>query len=108
MDTDMPKGKKAPSRGRQGRRDVAPRQVALETAPTRLWFQTAGCQNCWRINACCVTPRGNPACRGTFGGRRKAVRDRLALQGGTGAAPTLPDLCRALPAPTLADLCHRH
>ena len=28
--------------------------------------------------------RGNPACRGTFGGRRKAVRDRLALQGGTG------------------------
>ena len=29
-------------------------------------------------------PRGNPACRGTFGGRRKAVRDRLALQGGTG------------------------
>ena len=25
--------------------------------------------------------RGNPACRGTFGGRRKAVRDRLALQG---------------------------
>ena len=22
-------------------------------------------------------------CRGTFGGRRKAVRDRLALQGGT-------------------------
>ena len=27
--------------------------------------------------------RGNPACRGTFGGRRKAVRDRFALQGGT-------------------------
>ena len=26
------------------------------------------------------SPRGNPACRGTFGGRRKAVRDRLALQ----------------------------
>ena len=24
---------------------------------------------------------GNPACRGTFGGRRKAVRDRFALQG---------------------------
>ena len=24
-----------------------------------------------------------PACRGTFGGRRKAVRDRFALQGGT-------------------------
>ena len=34
-----------------------------------------------------VTPRGNPACRGTFGGRRKAVRDRLALQGGTGDFP---------------------
>ena len=29
----------------------------------------------------------NPACRGTFGGRRKAVRDRLALQGGTGDFP---------------------
>ena len=28
------------------------------------------------------SPRGTPACRGTFGGRRKAVRDRLALQGG--------------------------
>ena len=26
------------------------------------------------------SPRGNPACRGTFGGRRKAVRDRLALR----------------------------
>ena len=25
--------------------------------------------------------------RGTFGGRRKAVRDRLALQGGTGDFP---------------------
>ena len=33
------------------------------------------------------SPRGNPACRGTFGGRRKAVRDRLALQGGTGDFP---------------------
>ena len=31
--------------------------------------------------------RGNPACRGTLGGRRKAVRDRLALQGGTGDFP---------------------
>ena len=31
--------------------------------------------------------RGNPACRGTFGGRRKAVRDRFALQGGTGDFP---------------------
>ena len=29
----------------------------------------------------------DPACRGTFGGRRKAVRDRLALQGGTGDFP---------------------
>ena len=28
-------------------------------------------------------PRGTPACRGTFGGPRKAVRDRFALQGGT-------------------------
>ena len=33
------------------------------------------------------SPRGTPACRGTFGGRRKAVRDRLALQGGTGDFP---------------------
>ena len=33
-----------------------------------------------------VDPAGfsGPACRGTVGGRRKAVRDRLALQGGTG------------------------
>ena len=30
------------------------------------------------------SPRGNPACRRTFGGRRKAVRDRFYLQGGTG------------------------
>ena len=28
-----------------------------------------------------------PSPRGTFGGRRKAVRDRLALQGGTGDFP---------------------
>ena len=34
-----------------------------------------------------LSPRGTPACRGTFGGRRKAVRDRLALQGGTGDFP---------------------
>ena len=33
------------------------------------------------------SPRGNPACRGTFGGRRKAVRDRFALQDGTGDFP---------------------
>ena len=33
------------------------------------------------------SPRGTPACQGTFGGRRKAVRDRLALQGGTGDFP---------------------
>ena len=36
---------------------------------------------------CFLSPRGNPACRGSFGGRRKAVRDRLALQGGTGDFP---------------------
>ena len=35
----------------------------------------------------CDPTRGNPACRGTFGGRRKAVWDRLALQGGTGDFP---------------------
>ena len=33
------------------------------------------------------SPSPPPACRGTFGGRRKAVRDRLALQGGTGDFP---------------------
>ena len=38
---------------------------------------------CPRLHSQAVSPRGNPACRGTFGGRRKAVRDRLALQGGT-------------------------
>ena len=31
--------------------------------------------------------RGSCGSRGTFGGRRKAVRDRLALQGGTGDFP---------------------
>ena len=31
--------------------------------------------------------RGTPACPGTLRGRRKAVRDRLALQGGTGDFP---------------------
>ena len=29
----------------------------------------------------------NPACRGTLGRRRKDVRDRFALQGGTGDFP---------------------
>ena len=42
-------------------------------------------KNVYRDPRC--SPRGNPACRGTFGGRRKAVRDRLALQGGTGDFP---------------------
>ena len=35
-----------------------------------------------RDSRCC--PRGKPGCRGTYGGHRKAVRDRFALQGGTG------------------------
>ena len=45
------------------------------------------------------SPRGNPACRGTFGGRRKAVRARLALHRPTphrtcsGWRPSLRDLC---------------
>ena len=47
------------------------------------------CQQIWKTQQrdprC--SPRGKPACRGTFGGRRKAVRDRLALQGGTGDFP---------------------
>ena len=34
-----------------------------------------------------VFPSGEPACRGTLGGRMKAVRDRFALQGGTGDFP---------------------
>ena len=33
------------------------------------------------------SPQGTPSCRVTFGGRRKAVRDRFALQGGTGDFP---------------------
>ena len=41
----------------------------------------------WGQNPWCY-PRGNPACRGTFGGRMKAVRDRFALQGGTGDFPS--------------------
>ena len=42
---------------------------------------------------CC--PRGNPACRGTFGGHRKAVRDCFALQGGTGTCLETPSRARA-------------
>ena len=34
-----------------------------------------------------VFPSGSPACRRTFGGRRKAVKDRFALQGGIGDFP---------------------
>ena len=45
-----------------------------------------GAQRKWCWDPRC-SPRGTPACRGTFGGRRKAVRDRLALQGGTGDFP---------------------
>ena len=41
------------------------------------------------------SPRGNPACRGTFGGRRKAVRDRFALQGGKGTSLETPSRARA-------------
>ena len=33
------------------------------------------------------SPRGNPACRGTFGGRMKAGRILFALQGGIGDFP---------------------
>ena len=41
----------------------------------------------WWAAARC-SPRGNPACRGTFGGRRKAVRGRhLPLQLQTAARP---------------------
>ena len=47
---------------------------------TQQWPQRKRC----RDPRC--SPRGNPACRGTFGGRRKAVRDRLALQGVATAA----------------------
>ena len=36
----------------------------------------------WACRAARCSPRGNPACRGAFGGRSKAVRDRLALQTG--------------------------
>ena len=33
------------------------------------------------------SPRGTLSCRGTFGCRGKAVRERFALQGGTGDFP---------------------
>ena len=46
-----------------------------------------GAQMKWGQNPRCY-PRGNPACRGTFGGRMKAVRDRFTLQGGTGDFPS--------------------
>ena len=46
------------------------------------------------------TPRGNPACRGTFGGRRKAVRDRLAPWVSGLVSRGSKGLCRAL-APRL-------
>ena len=41
------------------------------------------------------------ACRGTFGGRRKAVRDRLALQGGTGVELTGRVTLSGMPVPGL-------
>ena len=34
-----------------------------------------------------VFPSGEPGVSGNFGGRRKAVRDRFAFQGGTGDFP---------------------
>ena len=49
------------------------------------------------------SPRGNPACRGTLGGRRKAVRYRFRLQGRTADFPcdvykcTSATTCAALP-----------
>ena len=41
------------------------------------------------------SPRGNPAYRGTFWGRMKAVRFRFALQGGTGDFLETPSRARA-------------
>ena len=41
-----------------------------------------GAQMKWCRDPRC-SPRGNPACRGNFGGRRKGVRCRFALQDGT-------------------------
>ena len=46
------------------------------------------------------SPRWNLACRGTFGGRRKAVRDRLALQGGRKLDSQPEEEGRQLPATT--------
>ena len=42
------------------------------------WIAISSSRGCFQ-----PTPRGTPACRGTFGGRRKAVRDRFTIQGGT-------------------------
>ena len=41
------------------------------------------------------SPRGNPACRGTFGGRRKAVRDRFAFRAEQGTSLETPWRARA-------------
>ena len=59
-------------------RRVPPR-ATLRLPGTARWAGARDSRSCSHLS-----PRGTPACRGTFGGLRKAVRDRFALQGGTG------------------------
>ena len=57
----------------------------------RQLLQSSWLQRAWRAAFLKHVQGRHPgACRGTFGGRRKAVRDRLALQGGTGDFPGGP------------------
>ena len=70
----------------QGQRDL----IYCLAAQTKRWAEgirvpapLAGQRKRCRDPRC--SPRGNPACRGTFGGRRKAVRDRLVSLRGEGS-----------------------
>ena len=71
--------------GDPGRRGSGP--VESREAPPNCTVSLTSQRNPAKLPEVMGTSRGNPACRGTFGGRRKAVRDRFALQGGTGDFP---------------------
>ena len=77
------------------------RRVGREPLPTTRGIDSPvairrgeGAQRKWcRDPRCC--PRGNPACRGTNGGRRKAVRDCFALRAEQGTSLETPSRARA-------------
>ena len=63
-----------------------PRLVPVISGRSKGASEKSGILSIWEGSL--GTPLGSvPACPGTFGGRRKAVRDRFALQGGTGDFP---------------------